>query len=147
MANKKLLLTTDLSDEALRPVRGLAELGLGSDLSITLLHVVPILSVAPPGGPMAPPIRPADLEGEKAAAREALTKKAAELAGYEVEIDVLDAQDVPDAICDYAEEKGFDLIALSTHGRSGFRRLVLGSVAEHVLRHAPVPVLVFPRKQ
>jgi nucleotide-binding universal stress UspA family protein len=39
------------------------------------------------------------------------------------------------------------LIALSSHGRSGFRRLVMGSVAEAVLRHARVPVLVFPRQE
>ncbi|MFT5462408.1 MAG: nucleotide-binding universal stress UspA family protein [Planctomycetota bacterium] len=39
-----------------------------------------------------------------------------------------------------------DLIALSSHGRSGFRRLVLGSVTEQILRHTSVPVMVFPRK-
>lgn len=37
---------------------------------------------------------------------------------------------------------GFDLVAMATHGRSGFRRLVLGSVAEEVVRASPVPVLV-----
>lgn len=37
---------------------------------------------------------------------------------------------------------GFDLVAMASHGRSGFRRLVLGSVAEEVVRSSPVPVLV-----
>lgn len=37
-----------------------------------------------------------------------------------------------------------DLIAMSTHGHSGFRRFWLGSVTEKVARHAPCPVLVFP---
>jgi nucleotide-binding universal stress UspA family protein len=41
-----------------------------------------------------------------------------------------------------AREKKADLIALSTHGRSGAVRLIAGSVAEEVLRHADVPVLV-----
>lgn len=39
------------------------------------------------------------------------------------------------------------LLALSTHGRSGFRRLVLGSVAENVARRAPCAVMLFPRRE
>jgi nucleotide-binding universal stress UspA family protein len=41
-----------------------------------------------------------------------------------------------------AERGGHDLIAIGTHGRGGFRRLLLGSVAESVVRHAPCSVLV-----
>jgi nucleotide-binding universal stress UspA family protein len=41
----------------------------------------------------------------------------------------------------HAVESGADLIFLRTHGRTGFRRLVMGSVAELVVRHSPVPVL------
>ena len=37
--------------------------------------------------------------------------------------------------------RDYDLIVLSTHGRTGFRRLLMGSVAEYVVRHAPCPVL------
>ena len=44
-------------------------------------------------------------------------------------------------ILDAAREFGADLIVMGTHGRTGFRRLVLGSVAEEVLRKAPCPVL------
>ena len=40
-----------------------------------------------------------------------------------------------------AAESNCDLIVLGTHGRTGFRRLLLGSVAEQVLRRAPCPVL------
>jgi nucleotide-binding universal stress UspA family protein len=46
-----------------------------------------------------------------------------------------------DVICRTAAEAGADLIVLGSHGRSGVRRLVLGSVAEHVLRRTSVPVL------
>ena len=52
---------------------------------------------------------------------------------------------VGDEILSAAEARRCDLIAMSTHGRSGFQRLVLGSVAEGVLRHSDVPVLFFPR--
>jgi nucleotide-binding universal stress UspA family protein len=43
-------------------------------------------------------------------------------------------------ILDHAAQKEIDLVAMSTHGRSGFKRFFLGSVAEKVLRHAPKPV-------
>lgn len=42
----------------------------------------------------------------------------------------------------YAGEQGVDLIAMSTHGRRGLARLVLGSVAEYVLRHSRTPLLL-----
>jgi nucleotide-binding universal stress UspA family protein len=44
-------------------------------------------------------------------------------------------------ILEAASEFQADLIVMGTHGRTGFRRLVLGSVAEEVLREAPCPVL------
>lgn len=145
MQTKKLLLTTDLSDEAMRPLAGVRELAGGRAFAVTLLHVVPVLAVAPPGGPRSPAVRPADVAGEIEKARIALAALAKQLTGVEVTVDVISAQDVAAAICTYAAEKGMDLIAMSTHGRTGFRRLVLGSVAEHVLRHSPVPVMVYPR--
>ncbi|HYV39595.1 MAG TPA: universal stress protein [Gemmataceae bacterium] len=43
-----------------------------------------------------------------------------------------------------AREQGCGLIVMGTHGRTGLRRLVMGSVAEHVIRHAVCPVLVVP---
>jgi len=46
-----------------------------------------------------------------------------------------------DEILDYAKTHGVDLIAMTTHGRSGLARWSLGSVAERVMRHATVPVL------
>ena len=44
-------------------------------------------------------------------------------------------------IVETAAEQGVDLIVLGTHGRSGVGRLLMGSVAEHILRKAPCPVL------
>lgn len=46
-------------------------------------------------------------------------------------------------ICRIASEEKADLIVLGTHGRTGLFRLLMGSVAESVLRHAPCPVLVY----
>lgn len=46
-----------------------------------------------------------------------------------------------------AEEIRPDLIVLSTHGRGGIAHLVIGSVAEKIVRHAPCPIFVVPRRQ
>ncbi len=48
-------------------------------------------------------------------------------------------------ILDAVQEEQVDLLVMSSHGRSGITRLALGSVAEHVIRHAPVPVLILHR--
>ena len=49
--------------------------------------------------------------------------------------------DACEAILRVAESQNCDLIVMGTHGRTGLDRIVLGSVAEHVLRRAPCPVL------
>jgi nucleotide-binding universal stress UspA family protein len=49
---------------------------------------------------------------------------------------------VADSIVRYSEENGMDLIAMSTHGRTGLRRWALGSVADRVLRAGRVPLLL-----
>ncbi len=59
---------------------------------------------------------------------------------------MIPAASIARAIAEYALEKGCSIIGLSTHGRTGFRRMVMGSIAEEVLRVARSPVLVFPRQ-
>jgi nucleotide-binding universal stress UspA family protein len=49
---------------------------------------------------------------------------------------------VPDTILAVADEIHADLIAMSTHGRTGIQRLLLGSVADRVVHHAHIPVLL-----
>jgi nucleotide-binding universal stress UspA family protein len=49
-------------------------------------------------------------------------------------------------ICRVAEEENVDLIVMGSHGRTGLAHVLLGSVAERVVRHAPCPVLVVGRK-
>jgi nucleotide-binding universal stress UspA family protein len=46
------------------------------------------------------------------------------------------------AIVEYCEKQGVDLIAIATHGRSGPGRVVLGSVADFVIRHSRLPILL-----
>ncbi|KVO68404.1 universal stress protein UspA [Burkholderia ubonensis] len=52
--------------------------------------------------------------------------------------------DVSSLILEGASAFGADLLVLGTHGRRGFRRLVLGSIAEQCVRHASLPVLLIP---
>ncbi len=51
-----------------------------------------------------------------------------------------------DAVVRYATEVEAGLVVLGTHGRRGYQRLALGSVAESVVRHAPCPVLTVPNE-
>jgi len=148
MKIQKVLLTTDLSEEAERPYAAIAELAKSTGASVTLLHVVEDVTIAPHGAPLAPPLHSPDLPKQMDQAREVLTDHAKKFDdGVEVSTDVISATKVGDAIANYANENGFDLLAISTHGRTGFRRMVMGSVAEIVLRHAKTPVLVFPRHE
>ncbi|MFC7166861.1 universal stress protein [Halospeciosus flavus] len=50
-----------------------------------------------------------------------------------------------DDILNYAEEQGLDLIVIGTHGRTGVKRALLGSVTEDIVRHSEIPVLTVHR--
>lgn len=52
-----------------------------------------------------------------------------------------------DAIVDFAKEHDIDLIVMGTHGRTGLARLVMGSIAEAVVRRAECPVLTVKQPQ
>ena len=56
--------------------------------------------------------------------------------------DALNATAPADAILRVSAEEQADLIVMATHGRSGMRRLILGSVAEEIMRHATLPVVL-----
>ena len=49
---------------------------------------------------------------------------------------------IPETILDVAEETHADIIAMSTHGRSGIQRWLMGSVAERVVHFSPIPVML-----
>jgi len=61
--------------------------------------------------------------------------------GFKVETHVRYGHDAEE-ILDHAAQKDIDLIAMTTHGRSGVKRFLLGSVAEKVLRHSPKPIFL-----
>lgn len=65
-------------------------------------------------------------------------------AGVEVDAAFVEAMggQAGDHIVQQAKQWGADLIVCGTHGRRGLRRLVLGSDAEYIVRHTPVPILL-----
>ena len=70
-----------------------------------------------------------------------VVKKQAEAAGVKTETFVKEAE-ASEAITNLAKDQGANMIVIGSHGRTGLRRLLMGSVAEKVIGHAPCPVLV-----
>jgi nucleotide-binding universal stress UspA family protein len=67
-------------------------------------------------------------------------RRSAVALGLAAETAVIAGRPAP-AIVEHANEGGFDLIVMGTHGRTGLSHVVMGSVAERVVRTAPCPVL------
>lgn len=84
-----------------------------------------------------------DVEARRTDAEEYLAPIAAELRDKAVRVESRVRRGVPaEEIVTAAREARADLIAMSTHGRGGLGRLVFGSVAQAVLRHADIPVFL-----
>jgi nucleotide-binding universal stress UspA family protein len=134
----KVLVALDgsaLAEQALGPALELARL---LEARCALLRVV-----EPNHAPTRPTGRPvATPEAEARAYLERLAGRPRE-EGAAVEVQVAAARNAAEAILEQARAQGCDLIALATHGRGGLGRLLLGSVADKVVRAASVPVLVY----
>lgn len=89
-------------------------------------------------------VRDAVLAGVQAQA--AMFEKEAKAAGHEVKVDLVQGQPST-VLTQTAERGGHDLIVVGAHGHRGVRRLLLGSVAESTIRHAPCSVLVVHEPQ
>jgi nucleotide-binding universal stress UspA family protein len=60
----------------------------------------------------------------------------------QIKTEIISSKNIAGGILDFAEENNIDLIVIGTRGRSGFKKLLLGSVASHVVTYAHCPVLV-----
>jgi hypothetical protein len=86
-------------------------------------------------------------DGEVKTANEVLRKMEAEAKMRGVPLETAVPQGQPDqAIIMFAQAKKVNLIVLGSHGRTGLRKLLMGSVVERVIGQAPVPVLVVKKK-
>jgi nucleotide-binding universal stress UspA family protein len=129
-----------LAEQVLGPARDLAQ---SLRASLVLLHVIaPAGEPAPPGAAWPDP---EFLEAEAAEARTYLEHLAGPLRGQgvEVQVRVVAGRHAAPAILVQTGAGGCDLVALATRGRGGLRRLLLGSVADKVVRGATTPVLAY----
>jgi nucleotide-binding universal stress UspA family protein len=140
---------SDAAEEVLPHVEALAE-KFGS--TVTLLRAVVSVetllaetaSSGPAVGDVAPPVDPTPiLEAEESSATSYLGALERRLRARGIEVRVEHPEgDAKDVIVERAKELKVSLVLMTTHGRSGLGRIVFGSTAEAVLRHAPCPVLV-----
>ncbi|HEX5051300.1 MAG TPA: universal stress protein [Planctomycetota bacterium] len=144
ITTRHILLPTDMSEQSIRIFGPVASLARALDARITLLCVIHD-QVHVPGPPGAPIPTTLDVAETARAARHRLRDLRTGLpADLQVDVDTAARFDIGRAIVEYAAEHGIDYITMATHGRSGLRRLVLGSVTESVLRQSTVPLVVFP---
>lgn len=134
-----ILVTTDGSDlgqQALAHAHNLAQ-ALGARLTALTVHPDP----APLVGEFAYVPAPTP-EEDRAAEEELRAGVERQLPGGTLRVERAGGRTIPRVILDVAAQEQASMIVMSTHGRSGLGRALLGSVAEAVAHHSPVPVLL-----
>lgn len=141
---KVILVPLDGSPLAEKALPHAAEIARRFGSRLTLFAVVESYQLYPEPGVVGPILSiQSNIEEETSRTREYLRGLADKLKEDGIDVVVEVEQGDPAAeICDYAKSIGADLIVMSTHGRSGIRRWVYGSVADRVLRNANIPVLL-----
>ena len=155
-APKKILVPVDVAPIADRPladrlVDDAVSFARAHDAGVTLLFVgAPMVSA-----PLVPEVQDGAahramldvMEARNSASSRALQAlvERAQAAGVNARsLVTMRAGGVPHVIVDVGAEEACDLIVMTTHGRRGVRRLLLGSVAERVAHLAAIPVLLLP---
>ena len=136
---RNILVPVDFSEASMEALRHAKELALTYGAQITLLHAVEEVVY-----PSAYGIEPTNMPGPQVIDR--VEQNLAELArtelGYEHVVVEANVGYAPSTILDYANGHDIDLVVIATHGRTGLERMLLGSVAERVVRRSPAPVFV-----
>lgn len=140
----KIVCPVDFSDNSRRALEHAALLARWYEAELNVLHVMPLMPTV--FGIATPMVT----DAVEPATTEAIVR---ELAGFVSEAGarvpetqtVLRSGPAAAGILRYAADTEADLLVLGTHGRTGFERFMLGSVAEKVLRKASCPVLTVPR--
>ncbi len=140
---QRILVPLDGSSRAERALPVAAQLARASHGSVLLMEVV-----SPPidyGGALAQTAllteQAIETGIEEATSYLQSVAQSATLAGIETKTEVLFGL-VAQGILEVAQSRRADLIVMCSHGRTGFKRWVLGSVAQTIVHHSPVPVLV-----
>ena len=137
----QILVPVDFSPGSRAAVKYAAILAQTLHSTVTLLHVYelpsPMSSIVPGADEVG------DAENERAAAQRWLELLRTEAQkDSEIDIRVVVVHGAPvEEIVSLSREGGFDMVVMGTHGRTGFQHILMGSVAEAVVRRAPCPVL------
>lgn len=134
---KRILLPTDGSAFSESASKYAVFLAKKLGCSLTALHVI---SVQPPKK-----LGTESVEREKAKQTELCFRSVEERAkaeGAELKTKILVARSISDTILEEADEGSYDIIIMGSHGITGFRKFLLGSVSEAVVRRATCPVLI-----
>lgn len=143
---KKILIPTDLSEHSLAGFEHAFSLGLLYGSKVYVLYVAP----AAPSMLTLYGVE-ADMELQSAHTEEAGVKKLNQFITDHIGSDrkvisVVRSGVAEDEIIRFAEEENVDLIVLATHGWTGMKHILVGSVAEKLVRHSTIPVLTVKPK-
>lgn len=138
-AIRRILVPVDFSDASEQAVRHAAEIARTYGATLDLLHVIENVAY-----PSAYGVEPAFQPTQETLAQveSSLGGMARDLVGGENVSVFATIGYAPLTILDRVEKNDIDLIVIATHGRSGLDRVLLGSVAERVIRRSSVPVFV-----
>jgi universal stress protein A len=143
MLPKLILVPTDFSAHAERALDYACELAAKLGATVHLVH-----AVAAPPAPLQVALTKDMISNLVMEHREALEKLAEpRRANVQLGPGTVEVGDPRDTIVATAQSLRADLIVMGTHGRRGLSRVMMGSVAEDVMRHAPCPVLTVRAKQ
>lgn len=138
----RILIPTDFSPFARRALDYAVDLAARYDATLVVLHVQPIpVTYVPEAGFIAPPANDEALRVELEKSLAMVAAQAKEMGVTKLET-LLGMGEAGNEIAQVATDQHCDLIVMATHGRGGLKRLVLGSVADKVIRHASCPVLM-----
>jgi nucleotide-binding universal stress UspA family protein len=137
---QKILCSTDFSEPSYDGVKAANELAKYFSAELVVVHVmssIPIVAAEPTGAQL-----PMVMKEIEDTSRASLTKVENERISKEIKSKVMLLRGSPaDEIVRAATDENVDLIVIATHGQSGLKRWITGSVAERVVRMADRPVL------
>lgn len=137
---KRILCAVDFSDASVRAFEVSMQLATLHGARIHLLHVIPRIVVTLTDMPVTTS-RWTATEEEKAKRELSKLEKQAVRHGIRVTTEIR-IGDIDLQILKAAKDFGADVLALGTHGRRGFERWAMGSIAERMLRYSPIPILI-----
>ncbi len=148
---KKILCPIDFSEHADEALKFAVLLAEKNQSSIHLFHVIPEINYYDWNmNGVYPLISEEILNNERNEAKnkliELVKRFTSENPKVEISYEMIDTYLIADTIVNIAKKTNIDLIIIGSHGRKGLDRILMGSVAEEVLRHAHCNVMVYKKR-